>query len=215
MKRAARIGITGKLGSGKSTLMRILGESGFRTVNTDDLAKTLMASDPALRSAIERLAGSDVYFNGTLNRDLLAAKLFRDATLRANIEALVHPAVMQEIDAICQSADPATPVAIESALLLAADLSQHFDYIVLVDASDQTILDRIRSSRNLSEEDARSRLAAQDYEHANFDEVDITIENTGNSVDAQAEFEERARTLALMLKTLADRDLPEAPLHHL
>ncbi len=209
MKRAARIGITGKLGSGKSTLMDVLASCGIPVIKTDDLARDLMVRDAAVRSAIERLAGSEVYSDGLLDRSRLAAKLFHDPVLREHIEGIVHPAVMREVDLAFRTAEPSTPVAVESALLLSQDLRQHFDYIVLVDSPDDAVLNRIRNLSHLSDEDARARLAAQDYDHANFDEVDITVENTGD----REEFEERARTLAQMLKALALRDLPEQPLH--
>ncbi|MDP4234192.1 MAG: dephospho-CoA kinase [Bacteroidota bacterium] len=185
MKRAARIGVTGKLGSGKSTLMQQLAANGIHVLNTDQMARDIMVRDPLIRSEIERLAGTEVFTEDgehgtTLNRQFLAAKLFKDRALRERLEAIVHPAVMREVEREFRDAEPSTPVAVESALILSSDLRQHFDYIVLVDAPDQAVLDRVRQFGYLSEEDASARLAAQDYEHANFDEIDITVENTGN-----------------------------------
>lgn len=209
MKRAVRVGVTGKLGSGKSTLLRVLTECGLIVLNTDQMARDAMEDDATLRQQVIALAGAEVYNDGKLNRQRLATKIFSDEELRSRLEAVVHPAVTQMIESSFRVAPPDKPVIVESALLLSHDLRKHFDYLVLVDAHDDAVLDRVRQFGALTVEDAQSRLAAQDYEHANYDEVDITVENTGTL----QEFEARAKTLAQMLLALANRDMPTEPLH--
>jgi dephospho-CoA kinase len=209
MKRAVRVGVTGKLGSGKSTLMHALAQQGIRVLNTDDLAKNLMVRETNLRSAIEELAGTDVYQDGELDRKLLASKLFKDSDLREKLEAIVHPAVTQEVEREFADAPAESIVAVESALILSSNFRKFFDYIILVDAPNETVLERVRQYSAISEEDAKRRLSVQDYEHANYEEVDITIENSGT----QEEFFGRALTLAQMLKVLAHREMPAEPLH--
>jgi dephospho-CoA kinase len=108
------------------------------------------------------------------------------------------------------SAPPETIVAVESALILSSEFKRIFDYIILVNAPTEAIIDRVNQFSILSEEDARRRLKIQDYEHANYDEVDITVENSGTP----EEFLERTRTLAQMLKALAEREMPDQPLHN-
>jgi dephospho-CoA kinase len=209
MKRSVRIGVTGKLGSGKSTLMRALEEQGIHVLDTDQIAKDLMVEDTDVRTAIEELAGKEVYLDGELDRKLLASKLFKDSQLRQSLEAIVHPAVTKAVEKEFAAAPVQSIVAVESALILSSQFKRIFDYIVLVNAPTEAIIDRVNQFSILSEDDARRRLKVQDYEHANYDEVDITIENSGHP----EEFLERARTLGQMLKALAQRDMPERPLH--
>lgn len=209
MKRAVRIGVTGKLGSGKSTLMQALAESGIRILNTDEIAKDIMVRDPNVHQAIVGLAGQEVFFEGELDRTLLASKLFKDSVLRQKLEAIVHPAVTREVEREFKQAPPGTIVAVESALILSSDFRRLFDYIILVDATNEAVIERINNFSHITEDDAKRRLRIQDYEHANYEEVDITIENSGTP----EAFFGHAQTLAQMLKTLAQRDMPEHALH--
>src|SRR5437762_12665425 len=128
MQRAIRIGVTGKLGSGKSTLMQILSEHGMTVVNSDDLAKNLMQNDPHLRDRIITLLGGRAYTGATLDRIFVASQIFQDSVLREQLEAIVHPAVSGKIEQIFQSALVGSAVVVESALILKSDFKKQFDY---------------------------------------------------------------------------------------
>jgi dephospho-CoA kinase len=215
-RRAIRIGVTGKIGSGKSTLLRFMEQRGMAVINSDELARALMQENASLREKVIQLLGDEAYRDGkaddpssALDRAFVASKIFQDSTLRKNLEAVVHPAVMREIEAVFSQSTPGKPVAVESALILQSNFRTHFDYIILIDSPDEVVLDRLLASGRMMEEDARSRLSEQHWADIPVDEADFTIENS----DTHAKFEERCKAVLSLLDLLATRPLPEEPLH--
>src|SRR5665213_3387945 len=87
--RAIRIGVTGKLGSGKSLLIKAMEEHGMFAIRSDDLARDMMERDPALRAKLTQILGPQAYINGTLDRKFVASKIFSDRTVRKQVEAVV------------------------------------------------------------------------------------------------------------------------------
>lgn len=209
MKRAARVGVTGKIASGKSTLAAMMRESGIEMIDTDLLAKELMVTDNEVRSAIVDLLGEQAYNAQGLNREFVAREIFGNDDKRFALEAIVHPAVTEELERRFSEAPAGSIVGAESALILQTDLPLIFDYIVLVDATDDVVLNRIKNAGKQEEADARQRLEDQAYASIRRDEVDITIQNSGS----REEFEKRATAVVVLLKALSNRDLPEMPLH--
>ena len=210
-QRAIRIGITGKIGSGKSTLARLMAARGMTVIDTDSLAKELMERDPTLRKAITALLGAQAYREDALDRAYVAGRIFPDAQLRRELEAIVHPAVTRSIEEAFAKAAPGQKVAVESALILQTDLERHFDYILLVQAPDEVVLERLATGGRFTLEDLRARLAGQDWAGVDLDLADLRLENTGT----EADLERRAGALLDLLDILALRSLPEQPLHSL
>jgi dephospho-CoA kinase len=209
MKRAARVGVTGKIASGKSTLARMMRAEGFDIIDTDSLAKELMLSDAALKKSIVQLLGPSAYTAKGLDRAFVAREVFgNEPTLRA-LEALVHPAVTAELEKRFAAASPGSIVGAESALILQSNLGRLFDYIVLVESSDEDVLARLQRVGKISEDDARKRLADQAYNSVRKENVDITLQNSGS----EQEFGKRARGAIDLLKLLSGRDLPDVALH--
>ena len=110
-----------------------------------------------------------------------------------------------------EEAPASTVVGFESALILQTELWREYDYIILVSAPEEQILARIAAAGRFSRSDAEARLREQAVSPAELDEADFTIENSG-SLD---QFAERASFLLTILPVLAQRDLPELPLHQL
>jgi dephospho-CoA kinase len=208
LSRAVRIGVTGKIGSGKSTLLRLMEERGITVLNSDVLARGLMESDPKIREKIIVTLGDHAYQDGQLDRMYIASKIFHDFSLRKKIEGVVHPAVLKEIEFVFRNSVPQKAVAVESALILHSNFSKTFDYIILVDAPDEVLLDRLKSQGRFSEEDARSRLAQQNADPL-VDEPDFTLINDST----EEQFVTRCKILLSVLDSLVARDLPELPLH--
>jgi dephospho-CoA kinase len=209
MKRAIRIGVTGKLGSGKSTLTQVLAEHGMRVINSDDLAKELMQNDEKLRAKIVDLLGGRAYTGATLDRIFIATQIFQDSVLREKLEALVHPAVSGKIEEIFKSEAAGKAVVVESALILKSDFKKLFDYIILVDIEDDLAVDHAVAAGRITRADAQARLEQQAYDKQPLSEADFVIQNTGS----QEDFRTRAETLATVLEAITARDLPEVPLH--
>jgi dephospho-CoA kinase len=211
MQRALRVGITGKMGSGKSTLSALLREKGITILDADTIAKEIMTKDPVVRNELTNVLGSAAYTDGTLNRKFIAEKIFSDAQLRREVERIVHPRVTLSMRKSFEDAPAGTAVGFESALILQTELWREFDYIVLVTSPEEQILTRITTAGSFSRADAEARLREQSVSPEELDEADFTIENSSTL----AQFGDRASFLLTILPVLAQRDLPELPLHQL
>lgn len=213
MKRTARIGVTGKLGSGKSLLLKLMAEHAsptmrFVAIRSDDLARELMEHDPAIRNTLTEILGTKAYANGTLDRVYVASQIFHDRSLLKKVEAVVHPAVTKEVEKIFQL-NTSGVVAVESALILKSAFREVFDYIVLIESPMEASIERVVKQGRLTRREAEARLAEQDFDQQSHDEADFFIENAGT----EEAFDEKCRNLIALLEPLCNRDLPDEPLH--
>lgn len=116
-----KVGITGGIGSGKSTVCRLFAQRGVAVYDSDAAAKRLMTEEPALRAGIAARFGAEAYAGGALNRPYLAAKVFSDPAALADLNALVHPAVMADFCRVGRTAggelcDPRSAILFEAGL---------------------------------------------------------------------------------------------------
>lgn len=211
MQRSLRVGLTGKFGSGKSTIARLLRENGITVVDSDQLAKDLMQSDEELKQGIIKLLGEGSYAGGVLDTMYVAQKIFDTVGMRQQLEKIVHPAVFRSISKAFEAAGPGEIVVVESALVFQTSLWQEFDYIALVDASDEVITDRSQASGKFDAITVRSRLMSQAYNQSYTQEADIVLQNNGSLEDLM----KRGQMLLTLLRIVAQRDLPEQPIHSL
>lgn len=155
-----KIGITGGIGSGKSTVCRLFAEHGIACYDCDSAAKRLMAEDAALKAAIMERFGADSYRDGTLNRPWMAEKVFGDPQAREALNGLVHPAVTA--DFLRWADGQQSPyVVLESAILFEAGLDRHLDRVVAVLAPAALRLERAMRRDGADADAIRSRMAAQ------------------------------------------------------
>jgi dephospho-CoA kinase len=208
MFRAFRLGITGKIGSGKSTLSRIAREHGIHVLDADTIAKQVMNSNAEVRRKIESLFGKESYVNGELNRSFLASKIFSDEKLRVQLEKIVHPATLHVFTSEFQKGKPGEIIAMESAILFQTELDEKFDAVILVDARDEYVTERLVTSKKFSKEDIANRLKEQHYKNEWKEDADFVISNDGS----EKEFIERCESLIELIKIVAQQNLPEEPL---
>jgi dephospho-CoA kinase len=194
-----RVGLTGGLGSGKSTVAAIFREHGFPVLEADAIARELMQPGEAVHRAIaEHFGPGVVRADGTLDRARLAELAFNQGRL-AELNRIVHPATVAEQERRSRSiftVDPAAVVVVESALIFEAEAwgtvpewRNRFDCIVLVTAPDELKIERFlarilpaeatRDQRAQAEHDARSRLAAQLPDAVKVPRCDYVIDNAG------------------------------------
>jgi dephospho-CoA kinase len=178
-----RVGVTGGIGSGKSTVCRLLAQHGARVFNADSEARSLMTSDPDLRAEISAAFGPDVYAaDGSLDRERLAARLFGDSTAVERIGGIVHPRVRRRFAewATEQEGGGIRVAVIESALLLRPGGREGLDLLVAVVAPEETRVRRAAERDGRPEQDIRSRIVHQDSDSAFRQAAEIVIENTGD-----------------------------------
>lgn len=155
-----RVGLTGGLASGKSTVARLLAEAGFLVVDADRLVADLYRPGGAGAAAVCELFGPGALdAAGAVDRAAVAGRVFADDELRRRLEQAIHPLVRRRFAEIAEAA--AEPVVVlEATLLVEAGYAPDFDLVVTVEADPEVRLARA-VARGLSEADARARLAAQ------------------------------------------------------
>ena len=177
------IGITGPTGSGKTTLLNAIRGFGGTVLDCDAIYHHLLATDPALLRAIEnRFPG--VVEDGVLQRKKLGALVFSDPAALADLNAITHTAVKE---AVCSELAKDPPLAAIDAIgLFEGGLAELCDTTVAVIAPIDDRIRRIMARDGISEEYARSRIAAQRSSAWFAQKCDHVLENTGNLADCEA-----------------------------
>jgi dephospho-CoA kinase len=163
MKMALRIGLTGPIGCGKSTVAGWLAQRGAVAVDADAVARAVTGPGEAGQDAVLRRFGDAVRgTDGSLDRAALAALVFADGSALADLEAIVHPLVRQRILAALAAADAAgaPAVVVEAIKLVEGGLAELCDEVWLVTCSPETQRERL-AGRGMAAADANRRIAAQ------------------------------------------------------
>jgi len=161
-----RVGLTGGLASGKSTVAAFFRELGAFHVDADRIAHELLApGGGAEREVIARFGGGIVSNNGAIDRKALAAIVFSDSRALADLNALVHPKVRKEIGRRIADQEsgtsPAEVALIDAALLVESGIHNDLDALIVVACPEETQIARAVARGGLTEAEARSRIAAQ------------------------------------------------------
>lgn len=178
-----RVGLTGGIGSGKSTVCKVFSLLGIPVYAADDRAKWLMANEPLLKAQISSTFGPGTYSpEGTLNREFLAATVFSDPAQLASLNALVHPAVAQDFDS--WASQQSAPYLIkEAALLFETGAAQQLDYVINVSSPLKIRMARVlfRDSHR-SEAQVNQIIDQQLPDEQKNERADFTIKNADNKL---------------------------------
>ena len=174
------IGLTGGIGSGKSTIAREIISRGYPVYNTDREAKRIIVHNPAVRSQVETLFGSDVFDGDTYLTARVAAQVFADNTLLAKLDAVVHPAVAFDLR---HWANEQTGICfVESAILFSSGLNKICNKTVWIDAPEELRIARTIARDHSDIDKVRARVRAQKDDSAL---ADIILINDGTKKVAQ------------------------------
>lgn len=171
-----KVGITGGIGSGKSTVCRLFAARGVAVYDTDAAAKRLMAEDDGLKRAIVARFGEESYTAEGLNRPYLAKQIFGNEEAREALNGLVHPAVTADFDRWAEE-QAGEYVVLESAILYEAGLDKHLDRVVAVLAPQPLRLERAMKRDGADREQILSRMAAQMSDDELRDRADVSLVN--------------------------------------
>ena len=175
-----RVGITGGIGSGKSTVCMIFEQLGIPVYYADQQAKWLMVHDESLREAIAALLGAEAYLpQGQLNSRWIASRVFQHPALLEQLNALVHPAVAAHSEQwhLRQSSVPYT--LYEAALLYESGGYKKMDCMITVTAPLPTRIERVMLRDQCSREEVEARIARQMPEGEKVARADFVIVNDG------------------------------------
>lgn len=181
---ALRVGVTGGIGSGKSTVCGILASLGRYVLRADELARDLTDTLPVIQSAIKSHFGNEVFLpDGSLDRRKLASIVFANPARRATLDTIIHPHVFNAIDielAKLSSAQQLPYVAIEAALVFETGMDERLNYVIVVQADEETRIRRVMERDKISRDEVLMRLRSQMDQSEKVSRADFVIENDGS-----------------------------------
>jgi dephospho-CoA kinase len=172
-----RIGLTGGIGSGKSTVAGIFERFGVPVIDTDAIAHELVKpGQPALKRLVAEFGESILDARGALNRRQLAKRIFQNPEERHRLEGILHPLIREEVGRRLEALDaPYCLIAVP--LLIEARFTDLVDRVLVIDADESEQIRRIRLRSNLPEDEIRNILAAQADRRTRLDAADDVIRN--------------------------------------
>lgn len=180
-KHTPIVGLTGGIGSGKSSVAKQLRSYGVTVVDADQVARQIVApGQPALTAIADYFGQQLLLENGSLNRPALREIIFRDSAAKQWLEALTHPLIGAELNRQLSAAAPPYAV-LESPLLLESDQHQRCDLIVVVDVSPRQQCDRAGLRDGNSPEQIQRIIDAQLPRQKRLERADIVLDNSGTT----------------------------------
>lgn len=190
------IGLTGGIGSGKTTVSDLLGEWGAVIVDADVIARDVVApGSPGLAALAEAFGPEIVGAAGGLDRERMAAIAFADPEARTRLNAIVHPLVRARSVELTAAAPPGSVVVQAIPLLAETGQRGSFDVVVVVDVDPEVAVERLVSRRGMTESDARARVAAQASREQRLAIADVVLDNSGDRDQLEAQVAELWREL--------------------
>ena len=184
-----KVGLTGGIGSGKSTVSKILISKGFSIYNSDNRAKWLMNNDDNLKSNIISIFGDKAYLKGSLNSKYLSAKVFNDSLKLKALNNLVHPLVAIDFKNWLIHQKSKDFVFKEAAILIESGAYKEMDKIIVVSCPENIRLERVLKRDGNSPELVKKRMQNQISETEKINHADFVIKNNGSESDLVLEVE--------------------------
>ena len=177
-----KVGLTGGIGSGKSTVARMLGGAGLAVVDADQVARDIMEPGSPVLEEVAAAFGADLIGDdGALDRGELARRAFATTEDTQRLNAITHPAIRAESERRFAAAEEAGEQAViyDMPLLVDLGLNQDMDLTVVVDVDKEERIRRLVDKRGLDEADARARMAQQIDDATRLAAADVVIDNNG------------------------------------
>ena len=176
-----KLGLTGGIGSGKSTVARIFESFGVPVYYADDRAKSIMNQNPVVKKTITETFGKDSYIQGKLNRKYIGSIVFGNNESLKQLNHIVHPAVAEDFKNWC-SCQTSTLIVKEAAVLIESGGMETVDKVVVVKAHVKTRIKRVMERDGVKEEDVIARLNHQMTDSQRLKYADYLIDNGGKQM---------------------------------
>lgn len=176
-----RLGVTGGIGSGKSTVCKIFKVLGIPVFSADDEARIIMDNNKIIRAELKNIIGTDLYASGELDRSKMASIIFNDDNLLNKVNKLVHPLVFDRYDNWCRQQD-ADYVIFEAAILFESGADKHVDRILAVTATREERINRVMERNKMSREQVMERISKQMEEDEMIKRSDYRVNNSDDSM---------------------------------
>ena len=184
-----KVGLTGGIGSGKSTVSKILISKGFSVYNSDNRAKWLMNNNDNLKSNIVSIFGDKAYLKGSLNRKYLSAKVFNDSLKLKALNNLVHPLIAIDFKNWLLHQKSKDFVFKEAAILIESGAYKEMDKIIVLSCPENIRLERVLKRDGNSPELVKKRIQNQISETEKINHADFVVKNNGSKSDLVLEVE--------------------------
>jgi dephospho-CoA kinase len=182
-----RIGLTGGIGSGKSTVSALLAARGAVVIDADRIAREVVEpGTPGLAAVVDAFGGQILAADGSLDRAALAAVVFTDPEARRRLDGIVHPLVRARATELAAAAPPDAVVVHDVPLLVETGQAGSYDVVLVVEADPATRVARL-VQRGLAEDDARARIAAQASDEQRRAVADVVLDNNGSPDELAAQ----------------------------
>jgi dephospho-CoA kinase len=184
-----RIGLTGGIGSGKSTVAALLAARGAVVVDADRIAREVVEpGTPGLAAVVTAFGEGVLTPEGSLDRPALAGVVFADPEARARLDGIVHPLVRQRAAELMVGLPEDAVVVQDVPLLVETGQAGAFDLVLVVQADLDTRVERL-VARGMTEDDARARIAAQATDEQRRAVADVVLDNSGTPEELAAQVE--------------------------
>jgi dephospho-CoA kinase len=194
------VGLSGGIGSGKSTVARALGARGAIVIDSDVVAREVVEPGaPGLDAVVARFGPQVLGPDGRLDRAALARLVFSDEKARLDLNGIVHPLVAAETQRRVAAAPPGSAVVLDVPLLVEAARGG-YDLVVIVEAPEATRLERLMR-RGMDHDDARRRMAAQATDAERRALADVVIDNSGSPEELESQIDALWADLTDRLRT--------------
>jgi dephospho-CoA kinase len=174
-----KIGLTGNIGSGKSTVARLFAELGVPTFDADHVGHALLESDAEVKSKVLKSFGETILVDRKINRSELGKIVFADPKKRARLEQIMHPAISNTINERIMDLPNVSYSVVEGALIYEAGLEGNFDYMILVKADRKIALERAANNLGMKISEVVKRLNVQIPQTEKEKLADFIITNNG------------------------------------
>lgn len=207
------VGLTGGMGSGKSTVAAELARLGAHVVDADVVAREVVApGEPALSEIADRFGSDVLHDDGTLDRGALAAVVFADDDARADLDAITHPRIGERIAARLadladhERGDGPVIAVVDHPLLVETGQADDFPAVIVVTAPVETRVRRLQEGRGIDPEDARARIASQTSDEVRRAVATHVVDNSGDLADLRAQVGEVWADLVRRARSSADAE---------
>jgi dephospho-CoA kinase len=201
------VGLTGGIGSGKSTVARMLADKGAFVCDADQLARAAIdPGTPGFGAVVRSFGESVTDREGGLDRAALARLVFADEVRRRELESIVHPVVRARIaEVVLAHRGTDDIVVIDSPLIVETGQEGAFDVLVVVSAPEQAQVERLVMERGMSEADVRARIGAQLPLEDKARVADVVLDNEGSLEELQPQVDRLWNELAARVTQTSSR----------